>query len=51
MFMLMQAPPSDGLTLAEIIRDIPHDAGAIVAYVMILIFIGFIWLGSRRKPT
>lgn len=45
---LVQEAVDDGLTFAEVLQDIPHDAGAIVVYVLILTFIGFIWYGSRR---
>jgi hypothetical protein len=51
MFMPVQASAREGLTLTEMIRDIPHDAAAIVVYIMVLIFLGFIWHGSRKKPT
>jgi hypothetical protein len=37
------------LTIGDIISDIPHDAGAFVAYVIIAMFIAFIWIGSRQK--
>lgn len=37
----------DGLTLREVISDIPHDVPAIVVYVLIAVFVGFIWYGSR----
>ena len=38
------------LTLRDVVSDIPHDAGAMVAYALLAIFIGFIWAGSRGKP-
>ena len=37
----------DGLTLREVIADIPHDVPAMVVYVLIALFVGFIWWGSR----
>jgi hypothetical protein len=37
----------DGLTLREVISDIPHDLPALVVYVIIAVFVGFIWWGSR----
>lgn len=37
----------DGLTLREVIADIPHDVPAMVVYVLIAVFVGFIWWGSR----
>ena len=38
----------DGLTLSEVLADIPHDLPAMVVYVLIAAFVGFIWWGSRR---
>jgi hypothetical protein len=46
--MMIQA---DGLTLREVIWDIPHDASAMVVYAIIAVFVGFIWLGSRGGTT
>jgi hypothetical protein len=40
---------NDGLTLAEVLRDIPRDGPAIVIYVMLAICVGLIWAGSRHK--
>lgn len=37
----------NGLTLREVISDIPHDGPAMIVYVLIAIFVGFIWWGSR----
>jgi hypothetical protein len=37
----------DGLTFREVISGIPHDAGAILAFILIAVFVGAIWLGSR----
>lgn len=39
----------EGLTFGEVISNIPHDAAAIVIYVLIAVFIGFIWRGSRSS--
>ncbi len=39
------------LTLREVITDIPHDAGAVVAYIMIALFVGFTVAGSRRRSS
>lgn len=46
---ILQAQQDSGLTLQEVIRDIPHDTGAVVVYVMVAIFIALIWAGSRSK--
>ncbi|CAN5439331.1 hypothetical protein BH24GEM3_BH24GEM3_18710 [soil metagenome] len=35
------------LTSEEIVTDIPHDAAAVVVYLLLALFIGFIWYGSR----
>lgn len=47
---LVQETASGGLTLQRVLQDIPHDAGAIVIYVLMAAFVGFIWYGSRSKP-
>ena len=46
--MLIMQQADGGLTLSEILSDIPHDAGALVVYVLIAAFVGFIWYGTRR---
>ena len=51
MFAIRSAIQSDGLTFSEVIHGIPHDGPAIVIYTMLLAFVGFIWLGSRRKSS
>ncbi len=38
------------LTLQEVLTDIPHDPAAFVVYLLLALFIGFIWYGSRAKP-
>ena len=48
--LMIQDAANDGLSFAEVLRDIPHDAGAMVVYALLLAFVGFIWYGSRRKP-
>jgi hypothetical protein len=45
--LLIQA--DDGLTLSEVVRDIPHDGPSIVVYVLVAMFLLFIWWGSRKK--
>lgn len=42
---------SDGLSLSEVLRGIPHDVPAIVVYTMLLAFVGLIVAGSRRKQS
>ena len=51
MFALASGIQSDGLTMDEVIRGIPHDGPAIVVYLMLIVFVGFIWAGSRRKSS
>jgi hypothetical protein len=36
------------LTLREIVSGIPHDAGAVIAYTLLILFVGFVVVGSRR---
>lgn len=38
-----------GLTLREMLADIPHDAGAFVVYGILAFGIFLIWRGSRGK--
>jgi hypothetical protein len=51
MFAFMQAQQSEALTLSRVLRDIPHDTGAVIIYVMLVAFMVFIWLGSRSSST
>lgn len=51
MFAIATAIQSEGMTFGEVIRGIPHDGPAVVVYVMLIAFVGFIWLGSRRKSS
>lgn len=39
------------LTLQEILSDIPHDLPALVAYLVLTLFVVGIWLGSRSRPV
>jgi len=39
----------EGLTVGELLRDIPHDLPALIVYILIGGFIGLIWLGNRSK--
>lgn len=41
---------SDGLSLTEVIADIPHDPAAFVVYALLFVMCWFIWKGSRSKP-
>jgi hypothetical protein len=51
MFAIATVIQSEGLTFGEVIRGIPHDGPALVVYAMLVGFVGFIWLGSRRKSS
>ncbi len=39
------------LTLTDLAADIPHDASAFVVYLLLALFVGFIWYGSRSKSA
>lgn len=45
--MMLEAPDETGLTLARILADIPHDASAIVVYLMVLGSVLLIWRANR----
>ena len=46
---LLQAAEEEGLTLGEVLADIPHDAAAIVVYVLVGFSVALvIWSGRRR---
>lgn len=51
MSIIAMAIQSEGLTLREVVSGIPHDGPAIVVYAMLIVFVGFIWLGSRKKSS
>jgi hypothetical protein len=38
------------LSLGRVVRALPHDAAAIVGYVLIGAFVWFVWQGSRKRP-
>lgn len=44
MFMLIWLE----VTFSDLLSDIPHDAGAFVAYGMLALIIALIWAGSRN---
>ena len=51
LFTLIQAAGEEGLTLGKILADIPHDAAAIVVYVLVGFSVGLvIWSGRRGTP-
>lgn len=40
-----------GLTVREVLADIPHDTAAVIVYVLVALFVGLTWYGSRNKGT
>jgi hypothetical protein len=51
MFTSIALIQDDGLTFREVISGIPHDAGAVLAFILIALFVGAIWMGSRNTAT
>lgn len=49
--LMVQQAVDDGLTLTDILSDIPHDAGAVIVYILVLAFAGFVWYGSRHSSA
>ncbi|MCI0434168.1 MAG: hypothetical protein L0271_11115 [Gemmatimonadetes bacterium] len=41
----------EGLSFNEIVRNIPHDAAAIVAYLLVAGFVYLIWRGNRKRRS
>lgn len=37
------------LTFREVLADIPHDAGAVIVYLLLAVFVAMTWAGSRRR--
>lgn len=48
-WLLLAVQHDDGLTIGDIVHDIPHDPAAFFVYALVALFIGLIWLGSRQK--
>jgi len=48
---ILQAAESDGLTIGEILADIPHDGPAIVLYLLTAASAALIWWGHRRSSA
>lgn len=38
------------LSLRDVLAGIPHDAGAVVAYVLLFGLAAIIWIAGRPKP-
>ena len=47
MFSIALLQQDGGLTIGDIIADIPHDLPAIIVYVLLAGFVYLIWRGSR----
>jgi hypothetical protein len=47
MYALALQAVDNGLTLKEIVVDIPHDMAVFVVYAMLGIFVFFIWFASK----
>ena len=35
------------LTLQEVLADVPQDPAAVLTYAMLVLFVAFVWAGSR----
>lgn len=47
--LAMLAGEGSGLTLKQVLQDIPHDAGAIIVYLLIAGFAFMLWYGNRPE--
>lgn len=39
------------LTFRDVIADIPHDTGAVVVYLLLIVFVGMTLMGGRRRGS
>ena len=49
--IIQAAATDEGLTMGEILADIPHDAASIFIYVLILVSVGWVIRAGRKKNT
>jgi hypothetical protein len=49
LWMLQVQEGGGGLDFGQILRNIPHDAAAMVGYILIIAFGVVLWIGSRKK--
>ncbi len=49
MFLIAIALQDSGSSMSRIIRSIPHDAAAVLIYVLMAAFVGLIIIGSRKR--
>lgn len=40
----------DGLTIAEVVANIPHDGAAIVVYALVIGSVALVWRAGRSRP-
>ena len=50
MLALLQGGADEGLTFGEVLANIPHDAAAMVVYVLVAFSVGLVvWAGRRGQ--
>lgn len=47
--IIQAAAGDEGLSIAEVLADIPHDAASIVIYALIVVSVGFVIRAGRQK--
>lgn len=47
--IIQAAAADEGLTIAEIVADLPHDAASIFVYILIVVSVGFVIRAGRQK--
>lgn len=45
------APPEGGITLRELIENVPTDPAALFVYALVIAAAFLVWKGSRRGPV
>lgn len=48
-YVLQEAAADNGLTLGEMLSDIPHDGAAIFVYILITMALVFVIRAGRKK--
>jgi hypothetical protein len=48
MHIIRVAQQDNGLTVLEVLQNIPHDGPAVVVYLMLAAFVVLVWRGSRQ---
>jgi hypothetical protein len=49
MFLVAVALQQSGSTIGKMVRSIPHDASAVLIYVLMAGFVALILAGSRKR--